>query len=51
MQESRKNAVLTFPAFLASSYGAEESFSILDLYLVTELEVQSSPESQDGAHS
>jgi len=32
-------------------YGSEESFSILDLYLVTELEVQSSPESQDGTHS
>jgi len=32
-------------------YGAEESFSILDLYLVTELEVQANPESQDGAHS
>jgi len=32
-------------------YGSEESLSILDLYLVTELEVQSSPESQDGAHS
>jgi hypothetical protein len=32
-------------------YGSEESFSILDLYLVTELEVQSSPESQSGTHS
>jgi hypothetical protein len=32
-------------------YGSGESFSILDLYLVTELEVQASPESQDGAHS
>jgi hypothetical protein len=32
-------------------YGSEESFSIVDLYLVTELEVQASSEMQDGASS
>jgi hypothetical protein len=30
-------------------YGAEESFSVLDLFLVTELEVQEKSDSQDGA--
>ena len=30
-------------------YGAEESFSVLDLFLVTELEIQEKSDSQDGA--
>ncbi len=30
-------------------YGAEELFSVLDLFLVTELEVQEKSDSQDGA--
>jgi len=30
-------------------YGAEESFSVLDLFLVTELEVQEKSDSQGGA--
>ena len=30
-------------------YGTEESFSVLDLFLVTELEVQEKSDSQDGA--
>ncbi len=29
-------------------YGADESFSILDLFLVTELEVQAASDSQNG---
>jgi len=30
-------------------YGSGESFSVVDLYLVTELEVQPQPDSGDGA--
>ena len=30
-------------------YGTEESFSVLDLFLVTELEIQEKSDSQDGA--